>query len=186
MSKKFFIEYTEVYFTRRWKMKHQILLGLLMIAGTLMPATTNGKIRTELVFEETHRSATASNDKEYEALAKKNKEVALDEESRSYINYDLWGHRPEDKNAINKLKNNPFSEGTCRLLESEVKDQFRYRNYYIFTGKLEGKEKYFDKNSARAGDCKCKFSMTGAENSMHPKNTCYIPIYYKSLIYNGK
>ena len=56
-------------------MKHQILLGLLMIAGTLMPATTNGKIRTELVFEETHRSATASNDKEYEALAKKNKEV---------------------------------------------------------------------------------------------------------------
>ena len=170
-------------------MKRQVLLGLsaLMIVGTLMPAITNGEIRTELVFDETHRSATASNDKEYEALAKKNKEVALKKESRSYTDYNLWGHRPEDKNAINKLKNNPFSEVACSILESEVKDGFRYRNYYVFTGKLDGKEKYFDKNSARAGDCKCEFSMTGeSETSMHPENTCYIPIYYKSLVYKGK
>lgn len=44
MSEKFFIEYTEVYFKRRWKMKRQILLGLsvLMMAGVVSASDYDG------------------------------------------------------------------------------------------------------------------------------------------------
>ena len=163
-------------------MKRQVLLGLsvLMIVGTLMPAITNGEIRTELVFEETHSRTSG---KEYEDLALKNKEAVLDAENYSWTDYKLWSHVPKDQDAINKLRNNPMIPFACKGLEEEAVRKFNRGRYFIISN--EYKKKYFDKNSARVGKCECEFSMSEREYE-HPSINCKVPVYYKSLIYRGK
>lgn len=185
MSVEIFIEYTQVYFTRRWKMKRQILLGLSVLMVGFMPFITNAERRMELLGVDPNvlKMTALGYDHRAKTLALKNKEAVLDAENYSWTDYKLWSHVPKDQDAINKLRNNPMIPFACKGLEEEAVRKFDRGSYFIISD--EYKVKYFDKNSARVGKCECEFSMSEREYE-HPSINCKVPVYYKSLIYRGK